>query len=125
MRPLGKSDFATRRSVSLNQYGSRIREVLNRIWETQTASIERISETMAEGIAKGSLVHIFGSGDSVLSVVGTGMELTALSPSLGESQPKISTETPIIIPCIFRLCFALRDGNKALQSHSGHSGLQP
>jgi hypothetical protein len=52
--------------VSLNQYGSRIREVLNRIWETQTASVERISEIMAEGIAKPSLVHLFDN--SVLSV---------------------------------------------------------
>jgi uncharacterized phosphosugar-binding protein len=54
--------------VSVSQYRERITEVLNRIWETQTANIEKVSAVMAEGIARGGLVHLFGSGHSVLPV---------------------------------------------------------
>jgi uncharacterized phosphosugar-binding protein len=54
--------------VSVGQYRSRITEVLNRIWETQTKNIQDVSEVMADCIAKGGLVHLFGSGHSVLPV---------------------------------------------------------
>lgn len=43
-------------------------EALNRIWETQIANIEHVSATMADCIVRGGLVHLFGSGHSVLPV---------------------------------------------------------
>jgi uncharacterized phosphosugar-binding protein len=54
--------------VSVLQYRDRITQTLNRIWETQTANIEKVSAVMAECIARGGLVHLFGSGHSVLPV---------------------------------------------------------
>jgi uncharacterized phosphosugar-binding protein len=54
--------------VSVVRYRDRISEVLNRIWETQTANIEKVCTVMADCIAKGGLVHLFGSGHSVLPV---------------------------------------------------------
>lgn len=54
--------------MSVVQYRNRITEALNRIWETQTAKIEKVGEVMAECIARGGLVHLFGSGHSVLPV---------------------------------------------------------
>lgn len=54
--------------MSVVQFRERITEVLNRIWDTQTANIERVSAVMADCIARGGLVHLFGSGHSVLPV---------------------------------------------------------
>jgi uncharacterized phosphosugar-binding protein len=54
--------------VSVVQYRDRITEVLDRIWNTQTANIEKVSAVMADCIARGGLVHLFGSGHSVLPV---------------------------------------------------------
>jgi uncharacterized phosphosugar-binding protein len=54
--------------VSVRQYRERITEVLNRIWDTQTPRIEQVSVVMADSIARGGLVHLFGSGHSVLPV---------------------------------------------------------
>lgn len=54
--------------MSLNKYRDRITEVLNKIWETQSGNIEKVSVAMADSIAKGGLVHLFGSGHSVLPV---------------------------------------------------------
>jgi uncharacterized phosphosugar-binding protein len=54
--------------LSVAQYRDRITEVLNRIWETQTANIEKVSAVMADCIARSGLVHMFGSGHSVLPV---------------------------------------------------------
>jgi uncharacterized phosphosugar-binding protein len=54
--------------LSVVQYRDRITEVLNRIWDTQTANIEKVSAAMADSIARGGLVHLFGSGHSVLPV---------------------------------------------------------
>ena len=54
--------------MSVFQYRERITEVLNRIWTTQTAAIEKVSALMAKCIARGGLVHLFGSGHSVLPV---------------------------------------------------------
>lgn len=54
--------------MSVAQYRDRIGEALNRIWETQTANIERVCKIMADSIATGGLVHLFGSGHSVLPV---------------------------------------------------------
>jgi len=54
--------------VSVVRYRERITEVLNRIWETQATKIEEVSTIMADCIANGGLVHLFGSGHSVLPV---------------------------------------------------------
>lgn len=54
--------------MSLNQYRERISEILNSIWTTQSDNIQRAAVLMAESISKGGLVHMFGSGHSVLPV---------------------------------------------------------
>lgn len=54
--------------MSLYQYRDRITAVTNAIWETQSKNIEKASEVMAESIANHGLVHLFGSGHSVLPV---------------------------------------------------------
>ena len=54
--------------MSVAQYRDRITEALNRIWETQISNIEHVSATMADCIVRGGLVHLFGSGHSVLPV---------------------------------------------------------
>ncbi|HLZ41067.1 MAG TPA: SIS domain-containing protein [Candidatus Sulfotelmatobacter sp.] len=54
--------------MSVADYRERITEVLQRIWETQTTNIEKVSGVMAECIVRGGLVHLFGSGHSVLPV---------------------------------------------------------
>jgi uncharacterized phosphosugar-binding protein len=54
--------------VSAGKYRERISGVLETIWETQTGNIEKASAAMAETIANGGLVHMFGSGHSVLPV---------------------------------------------------------
>lgn len=54
--------------MSVLAYRERISEILNRIWETQTAPIEKVSAVMADCIVRAGLVHLFGSGHSVLPV---------------------------------------------------------
>ena len=54
--------------MSALKYRDRIAEVLDRIWTTQAENIEKVSVVMAETIARGGLVHLFGSGHSVLPV---------------------------------------------------------
>lgn len=54
--------------MSLHQYRDRITAILQQIWSTQTAKIEAAAAMMAESIARGGLVHLFGSGHSVLPV---------------------------------------------------------
>jgi uncharacterized phosphosugar-binding protein len=54
--------------VSVSRYRERITEVLDRIWTTQTATIEKVAAVMAECIGGSGLVHLFGSGHSVLPV---------------------------------------------------------
>ena len=54
--------------MSAVQYRERITDALNRIWETQTVNIEQVAAVMADCIARGGLVHLFGSGHSVLPV---------------------------------------------------------
>lgn len=55
--------------MSVHKYRDRITEVLNKIWSTQTENIGRAAATMAESIAGGGLVHLFGSGHSVIPVL--------------------------------------------------------
>src|SRR5215471_19145221 len=54
--------------VSARAYQKRISAVLAKIWETQAGNIEKASAAMADAIASGGLVHMFGSGHSVLPV---------------------------------------------------------
>ncbi len=54
--------------MSLHQYRDRISEVLDRIWRTQSENIAKAAEVMANSIANDGLVHLFGSGHSVLPV---------------------------------------------------------
>jgi uncharacterized phosphosugar-binding protein len=54
--------------VSASAYQKRISAVLGKIWETQIGNIEKVSVVMADTIAAGGLVHMFGSGHSVLPV---------------------------------------------------------
>ena len=54
--------------MSVDQFRTEITAVLDRIWNTQMDSIRRAAEMMAESVARGGLVHLFGSGHSVLPV---------------------------------------------------------
>jgi uncharacterized phosphosugar-binding protein len=54
--------------VSLDRYQKAITGVLDRIWSTQADAIRNAGEMMADSAAKGGLVHLFGSGHSVLPV---------------------------------------------------------
>ncbi len=55
--------------MSLKQYRQRSSEILEKIWATQAATIERVAARMAETIQRKGLVHLFGSGHSVLPVL--------------------------------------------------------
>jgi len=54
--------------MSLSTYRTRITAVLDRIWTSHAANIERAAMAMADAIHAGGLVHLFGSGHSVLPV---------------------------------------------------------
>ena len=54
--------------MSSHLYQERITEVTRAIWTTQDKHIERAARLMAETIATKGLVHMFGSGHSVLPV---------------------------------------------------------
>ncbi len=54
--------------MSVSAYRERIGGVLGKIWETQMVNIEKASAAMAETIANGGLVHMFGNGHSALPV---------------------------------------------------------
>jgi uncharacterized phosphosugar-binding protein len=54
--------------MSIDQYREKISGVLDRIWSTQSDNIRAAAQAMAESVASGGLVHLFGSGHSVLPV---------------------------------------------------------
>ncbi|HEY0594079.1 MAG TPA: SIS domain-containing protein [Thermoanaerobaculia bacterium] len=54
--------------MSLDKYQKAITGVLDRIWATQSEAIRKAAVMMADSAAKGGLVHLFGSGHSVLPV---------------------------------------------------------
>ena len=54
--------------MSAEKYRESIGGVLGKIWETQIGQVRKASEVMAETIARGGLVHMFGSGHSALPV---------------------------------------------------------
>jgi uncharacterized phosphosugar-binding protein len=54
--------------MSLSAYRTEVTAVLDRIWTTQAGAIEQAAQAMADAIRSGGLVHLFGSGHSVLPV---------------------------------------------------------
>lgn len=50
-------------------YFEKGQEVLNRITETQSENIKKAADLMAEAIHNGKVVHLFGSGHSVIPVL--------------------------------------------------------
>src|SRR5712691_9648748 len=54
--------------MSIDQYREKIGGVLERIWSTQSDNIRRAAQLMMESVASAGLVHLFGSGHSVLPV---------------------------------------------------------
>jgi len=55
--------------MSATKYYEKITEVLARIHGTQTGAIEKAGDFMAEAIAAGKRVYLFGSGHSVIPVM--------------------------------------------------------
>ena len=54
--------------MSMDQYREQVTGVLDRLWKTQSKSIRDAARLMSESVANGGLVHLFGSGHSVLPV---------------------------------------------------------
>lgn len=54
--------------MSAEAYRDAVSRVLDQIWRTQTEAIRSAARLMADSIARGGLVHLFGSGHSVLPV---------------------------------------------------------
>lgn len=54
--------------MSLDKYRAAVTNILEKIWATQTDTIRSAARLMAESANKGGLVHLFGSGHSVLPV---------------------------------------------------------
>lgn len=54
--------------MSLTQYRERLSAVLESIWSTQAENIRKAAVLMADTMERGGLVHVFGSGHSVLPV---------------------------------------------------------
>lgn len=52
----------------VDRYRERITAVLDKIFSTQSDNIRRAAQMMADSVAGGGLVHLFGSGHSVLPV---------------------------------------------------------
>src|SRR5712692_11868558 len=55
--------------MSARTYFDQAQKVYDRIRSTQLASVERAASFAAESIARGGLVHLFGSGHSVIPVL--------------------------------------------------------
>ncbi len=53
----------------IETYQREITGVLNRLWQTQTSNLRQAAVWMADAIAAGGLVHVYGSGHSVLPVM--------------------------------------------------------
>lgn len=54
--------------MSLYIYQEKISQITDAIWTTQAENIEKAASLMADSISKKGLVHMFGSGHSVLPV---------------------------------------------------------
>lgn len=55
--------------MSIDAYRQQITSVLDEIWTTESESIRKVAQMMAASIENGGLVHLFGSGHSVLPVL--------------------------------------------------------
>jgi uncharacterized phosphosugar-binding protein len=55
-------------SMSAEVFRRELTDVLQRLWTSQRDAIHNAAVTMAESVASGGLVHLFGSGHSVLPV---------------------------------------------------------
>jgi uncharacterized phosphosugar-binding protein len=55
--------------MSAERYQRRINQVLQALWQTQLPSIQQAAGWMADCIHRGGLVHLFGSGHSVMPVL--------------------------------------------------------
>lgn len=55
--------------MSLDAFRTELTRVLDRLWSTQRESIHKAAQMMGESVAGGGLVHLFGSGHSVLPVL--------------------------------------------------------
>jgi uncharacterized phosphosugar-binding protein len=53
----------------IEAYQREISQVLERLWSTQTANLRRAATKMADSIAAGGFVHLYGSGHSVIPVL--------------------------------------------------------
>lgn len=53
----------------IETYQKEITGVLDRLWQTQTPKLRQAAGWMADAIAAGGLVHVYGSGHSVLPVM--------------------------------------------------------
>ena len=54
--------------MSLEKYRSEVGALTDKIWKTQSETIRQAARWMAESVERGGLVHLFGSGHSVLPV---------------------------------------------------------
>jgi uncharacterized phosphosugar-binding protein len=54
--------------MTVQKFSDSITAVLEQIWATQTDAVRRAASMMADAVAGGGLVHLFGSGHSVLPV---------------------------------------------------------
>ncbi len=55
--------------MSAEQYFREVQNIYDRIHDTQISNIQKAAELAAESIAGGGLVHLFGSGHSVIPVL--------------------------------------------------------
>ncbi len=55
--------------MSIDTFHTELTKVLDRLWSTQRESIHKAAQMMGESVAAGGLVHLFGSGHSVLPVL--------------------------------------------------------
>src|SRR5512132_3479123 len=55
--------------MSLDTFREQLTRVLDRLWSTQRDAIHHAAQMMGESVAAGGLVHLFGSGHSVLPVL--------------------------------------------------------
>ncbi len=55
--------------MSIDTFRTELAKVLERLWSTQREAIQTAAAMMGESVAGGGLVHLFGSGHSVLPVL--------------------------------------------------------
>ena len=66
--------------IDAKTFETNVIELLDTLYETQKDNMEAMAETMAECIANGGVVHVFGSGHSVGMGIDIKNRLGALVP---------------------------------------------